>query len=108
MQAIQEDREMLLRDTDGEEMRLLAEYETAAHEFAWAVRELSRRRQDVSSDDFQKLREITEKAHAECQRTRKAFEEFLRNSNPPASADSALLPRKVRSGMGSARQDQTP
>jgi hypothetical protein len=72
-----------MRDTDGEERRLLAEYDAAAQNFSWAVRELSRHREDVLSAEFQELLELTEKARVECRRTRKAFEEHLQKSGPP-------------------------
>jgi hypothetical protein len=79
---------MLLRESDGEEMRLVAEYDTAAHNFAWAVREVSRYRDDRSSAHFRDLQQIAGAAHAECLRTKKAFEEYLRRPTvPPPSAD---------------------
>jgi hypothetical protein len=61
---------------DNEERRLLAEYETAARFYSWAVCEQVRQHQTASDDDYQKLRRTVENAREECERTRIALKTF--------------------------------
>jgi len=66
---------------DNEERRLLAEYETAARFYSWAVCEQVRQHQTASDDDYRELRRAAENARQECERTRIALRDFRPSTN---------------------------
>ncbi len=67
---------MLPDSPQNEERRLLAEWETATHFYSWTVRELSRQRENVPSDHYERLLNLVENARLECERARLALREF--------------------------------
>jgi len=61
---------------DSEEQQLLAEYETATGFYSWTVRELSRQRGTLPNDHYDRLLKMVENARLECEKARRALQEF--------------------------------
>ena len=61
---------------DDKERSLLAEYETVARFYSWAVSELSWKRGVLSREAYDKLFAFTEDARVECERVRSKLEEL--------------------------------
>ena len=59
-----------------EERRLLAEYETATAFYSWTVRELSRQRGALPTDEYGRLMNLVENARLECELSRVALRDF--------------------------------
>ena len=76
---------------ENEERRLIAEYQTVTRFYHWAVRELSRQRDLLPQDVYDKMLKLTEDARTDCKRARLELEEFREkrgNSKSPTTDPS--------------------